>query len=269
MLEVLPHAQASGQKAQQDAQLGQGSIFDLDEGAGGGPAEPAASHNHRPVPPLPDVREELMAMERETLGLFLSSHPLKEVRAPLRARADCSLADLGARKDGEWLTVGGMIADFKRIRTKRGDEMMFATLDDLEGQVEMLVMGNVYASAKEWVEAGKVVLARGRLDHQDRGVTKLILQELNPFEPSAEEIESARQNGGEPAPNPRLVLSVEPGVPETFLDELKEVVSHFPGQHELMLRIGERTLVLGSDYRVSGTSACRADLAGLPGALAA
>src|SRR5207248_5385291 len=117
MLAVLPQAQASGSKAQQDAQLGQSSIFDLETPAGGDAAgAPGPSRQRPPIPGLPDERRELNAMEKETLGLFLSSHPLKEVRAALRARVECSLAELGGKRDGEWVTVGGMISEAKRIR---------------------------------------------------------------------------------------------------------------------------------------------------------
>ncbi|MEJ7715032.1 MAG: hypothetical protein WKF40_04720 [Thermoleophilaceae bacterium] len=64
----------------------------------------------------------------------------------------------------------------------------------------------------------------------------------------------------------RLQLHVEAGVPDTFLDELREVVRSFPGDHELILRVGERNLLLGEGFRVSATSACRAELDSLPGA---
>ena len=124
MLSVLEHAQAAGSKAQQDAQLGQGSIFDLGEDT---PASgPSPFRQERPVPALADERQALGAMEKETLGLFLSSHPLKEVRAALRARVECSLRDLERKKDGDWVTVGGVIAEQKRIRTRKGEPMLFA-----------------------------------------------------------------------------------------------------------------------------------------------
>ena len=55
-------------------------------------------------------------------------------------------------------------------------------------------------------------------------------------------------------------------MPESFLDELKEVVKGFPGEFELELSVGRRTLLLGPDYRVSGDTACRAELSALPGA---
>jgi DNA polymerase-3 subunit alpha len=106
VMRVLAQAQASGAQSQQDAQLGQGSFFDL-----GGADEDAAAHHDLPVPPLENDRKQLNEWEKETLGLFLSSHPLKEVRHALRAKVDCSLADLAAKKDGEWVTVGGMIAE--------------------------------------------------------------------------------------------------------------------------------------------------------------
>jgi DNA polymerase-3 subunit alpha len=260
MLQVLPQAQGAGQKAQQDAQLGQGSFFDLEGGDSG------AAHHDLPVPSLPDAREALNAMEKETLGLFLSSHPLKELRPALRARVDCSLAELDAKPDGESVTVGGMISECKRIRTKKGDPMMFATLDDLEGTVELLVFNSAYAANADKVDVDEVVLVRGRVDHKEAGETKLVAQEVEHFRPAPAELELAvARETAAPLPR-RLVLHVAPGVPDSFLEELKEVVRVHPGQHELLLAVGERRLALGSDYRVSADSACRAELGALQGA---
>ena len=80
-------------------------------------------------------------MEKETLGTYLSSHPLTEVGAgPAQAGRLLGSPQLGFKKpDGAWVTVGGIVVDCKKIRTKSGSQMMFATLDDVEGQVEMLV----------------------------------------------------------------------------------------------------------------------------------
>src|SRR5207248_6206203 len=87
MLSVLEQAQGAGQKAQQDALIGQGSIFDLGldlgGGAGGGAAEGAAATfatpSHAPIPSAEFDRSELLAAEKESIGLFISAHPLKEV----------------------------------------------------------------------------------------------------------------------------------------------------------------------------------------------
>src|SRR5207248_2009198 len=153
MLSVLEAAQAAGQKSQQDALIGQGSIFDLDpalgDGGGGGGSGGAAAAfstpSHAPIPAEEFDRSALLAAEKESIGLFISAHPLKEVGAALRAKVDCSISELAARKDGDWVTVGGMITQAKRFRTKKGDPTMFATLDDLENSVEVLVFGNALA----------------------------------------------------------------------------------------------------------------------------
>jgi DNA polymerase-3 subunit alpha len=260
MMEALPRAQAAGQQAQDDARSGQSSFFDLDDGG----TEDAAAHHDPPIMPLPDDRKELNEWEKETLGLFLSSHPLKEVRPALRAKVDCSLADLPDRKDQEWVTVGGMIVECKRIRTKKGDPMMFATLDDLEGQVEMLVFNSAYAANAEKVDVDKLVLVRGRVDKKEEGEIKLIAQEVEAFEPTPEEVLAATEISYEPVVR-RITVQVSPGVPESFLEELREVVSHHRGDYELLLSVGNRQLVLGADWRVSADGACRAELAGLTG----
>jgi DNA polymerase-3 subunit alpha len=262
LMHVLAQAQGAGQKAQQDAQLGQGSFFDM----AGGSDPDAAAHRDLPVPPLPDEREALNAWEKETLGLFLSSHPLKEVRPALRARVDCSLAEIRERKDGEWVTVGGMIAECKRIRTKKGEPMMFATLDDLEGQVEMLVFNSAYAKNEGQVDVDRVVLVRGRVDHKEAGETKLVAQEVEAFEPTPEEVAAAAAAAAQGPVVRRLTLHLSAGVPEAFLVDLREVVGHHPGDHELMLAVGERRLLLGDEFRVSADSACRSELGALHGA---
>ena len=266
MLQVLEQAQGAGQKTQQDAQRGQASIFDLGDPAPGGGAGGSNGAPDLPVPALPDERVQLNAWERESLGLFLSSHPLKEVRPALRARVELSLAGLRERRDGESVTVGGMITECKRIRTRKGDPMMFATLDDLEGQVEMLVFNSAYAANAEKVDVDKVVIVKGRVDHKEQGEVKLIAQEVEPFEPTAEEVLAAAEAAAAEPLVRRLTVHVEPSVPETFLDDLKDLCRSFPGDHELELRVGPRRLVLGEEYRISATTACRTELSSLPGA---
>jgi DNA polymerase-3 subunit alpha len=204
-------------------------------------------------------------MEKETLGLFLSTHPLKHVRAALRDVVDCSLAELPNRPDQSWVRVGGMVAEFKRIRTKNGSNMLFATLDDLEGQVEMLVFSGVYDKVADKVDSDRVLLVRGRVDHKERGETKLVAQEIDVFEPDPDVVDAANSKAAALASPKRVTLHVAPEAPAGFIDELRVIVTSYPGRDELMLKIGERTLLLGDDFRISATKACRAGLAALPG----
>ncbi len=271
MLQVLEQAQGAGQKAQQDALIGQGSIFDLglDSAAGGAP--PSLTPSHAPIPGIEFDRAELLAAEKESLGLFISEHPLKQIRVAMAARADCSLAEVSARKDGEWVTVGGMLAQAKRIRTKKGDPMMFATLDDLEGSVELVIFGKALAANEDAAVDDAIVLVRGRVDHKDREKTCIVVQQIERFDPTPEEIHEAAEQAAKQVVLPsalRLRLDARE-LPASALVELKELLSGFPGECDVVVELetssGARRLRLGTEFRVARGAALNAELDALLG----
>jgi DNA polymerase-3 subunit alpha len=268
MLSVLEQAQASGQKAQQDALIGQGSIFDLgiDAGGGNGAAAAFAAPTHPGIPAEEFDQAEMLAAEKESIGLFISAHPLKPVREAMRAKVDCTLAELADRKDGDWVTVGGIITQTKRLRTKRGDHMMFATLDDLEGTVEILIFGRVLAASEEAFEMDSVITLRGRVDHKDASKTTVVVQEAELFAPSEEELEKAREEAAKVPVGPtpfRLRLDAT-ALRASVIDDLKSVIENFPGESPVYLEIhtsgGPRTLRLGPTFRVARNAALQAEL---------
>ncbi len=277
MLEVLEQAQGAGQKIQQDAQIGQGSIFDLAEEpsltqtssspAGGlGLARPV----HPPIPSEEFEQPELLAAEKEAIGLFISAHPLKAVRDVLRARVDCPLAALAERRDKDWVTVGGIITEAKRIRTRSGDHMMFATLDDLAGTVEILVFGKALAEHEAALAVDEVVLIKGRVDHKEAGKTCLVVQSVESFAPSDEEIEQARAQAKSAAASAEAMarpvqLSVSAAdLTASALEDLRQMIADCPGPAEVLLDIhteeGTRRLRFGKEYRVAHTPSLCAEL---------
>jgi DNA polymerase III subunit alpha len=275
MLEALPAAQSAGQKAQEDAQLGQGSIFDFGEEAGGG-AMQSQAHHRPPISAAEFDRAEMLSMEKETLGTYLSSHPLTEVGPALRARVDCSLAQLGNKPDGAWVTVGGIVVECKKIRTKSGNQMMFATLDDVEGQVEMLVFKADQAESAAVIQPDAIVLVRGRLDHKDRGETKLVVQEAQRFEPDQAEIASAAKKVTA-LPSGPLQVSIDVnrlGTPG-LMDDLKSLFEDHKGEADVHLVMqtsdGPKKLKIGDGYRVQVSPHLRYELNQLlgPDAIAA
>jgi DNA polymerase-3 subunit alpha len=271
MLEALPAAQSAGQKAQEDAQLGQGSIFDFGEEPGAG-AHATQAHHRPPISAEEFERAELLAMEKETLGTYLSSHPLTEVRGALRARVDCSLAELANKQDGSWVTVGGIVTECKKIRTKSGSQMMFATLDDVEGQVEMLVFKADEAESAAVIAPDAIVIVRGRLDHKDRGETKLVVQEAQRFEPDAAEIAAAPAVAA--AQTGPFEVPVEAGMlSDSLLEELKAVLEHHQGDIDVHLAIrngnGETTVLqCGEAFRVRPSGRLQSELDHVLGAAA-
>jgi DNA polymerase III subunit alpha len=273
MMAVLEQAQAAGQQIQQDAQIGQGSIFDLHE-PGAATASPGDAPVgvgitrpvHAPISAEEYEQAELLAVEKESIGLFISAHPLKPLREALRARVDCPLAALAERRDKDWVTVGGIIVEAKKIRTRNGDHMMFATLDDLAGSVEMLVFGKALAECESALAVDEVVLVKGRVDHKEAGKTCLIVQSVEPFAPSEEEIRSARSKSeaATSLAQPLRLRVQASALCAALIDDLKHAIESFPGPAEVLLELdtsaGTKRLRLGDAYRVQHTPTLRAEL---------
>ncbi len=261
MLAVLEQAQAAGQKAQQDQELGQGSIFDLlggdDAGSGGSGASGGSTHS--PIPEGEFEQAELLAMEKESIGLFISTHPLKAVAAAMNQETDYTLAELEGVPDQERVIAGGIISATKRIKTKKGDWMMFATLEDLGGSVEMVIFGDTLTECEAALEPDTVVLVTAKVDHKDPGRTSLVVNKITKFEPTADEIASADLEAARApvaAQATPFKLRLDAAVLKaSILGDLRELLVNFPGESEVVIELatsqGARHLRLGENYRVT------------------
>ncbi|MGH2995546.1 MAG: DNA polymerase III subunit alpha, partial [Gaiellaceae bacterium] len=234
MLTVLEDALTWGGRQHADRLAGQGSIFDL------GPGEEAQPQQHRTIPAEEFEKKELLALEKESLGLYVSEHPLAAVKEQLRRKTDCRLAEVERRRDGEVVTVGGIVSAIKQLTTKKGEPMVFLRLDDLSGSLETVVFNSVYAAARELLEADRVLVVKGRIDHKE-GETKLIAMEIAPFEASPERSEV------------RLVLDARKA-PAGTIRELADVVRSFPGEAQVVLEletsVGKQAYAFGPEFRV-------------------
>ncbi|HEU4449275.1 MAG TPA: DNA polymerase III subunit alpha [Gaiellaceae bacterium] len=239
MLDVLEDALSAGGRLLADRLAGQGSIFDLG-GDGEAGEEPDRRRHHRPIPGDEFEKKELLALEKESLGLYVSEHPLAAVRDGLRRKTDTRLADVERRRDGEVVTVGGIVGAVKALTTKKGDPMVFLRLDDLSGSLETVVFNSVYSAARELLEADRILVVKGRVDHKE-GETKLVAMEIAPFEATADKGEV------------RLRLDARKA-PAGTIRELADVVRSFPGDAEVVLEletsVGPQAYAFGPGFRV-------------------
>jgi DNA polymerase III subunit alpha len=260
MLQVLPQAMSQGQKAREDSAAGQGSIFDLmtaaQEGSNGpGAAASPAAPYAGPPPAIPEgdfSREELLALEKEILGLYLSSHPLRDLRPYIIAESDTLISELSLLPDGAVTRVIGMIAAVKKITTKKsGETMAFVTLQGLEGAVEMLCFPALYLEHAALLVEDKVVRVKGRLDRKDESESKLIPLEVEEFVP---------RTGLEPV---CLCLDGQQ-LPHSVLGDLKQILSRFPGACPVEVEVntpqGCRSLRFGERFKVDPQTSLFAEL---------
>jgi DNA polymerase-3 subunit alpha len=271
MLAVLEQAQAAGQKAQQDAQIGQGSIFDLGLDLGDGAAAGAAARpSHTPIPTGEFEQSELLAIEKESIGLFVSAHPLKALSVAMSTKTDVNLAGMAACRDGDRVTIGGMISQVKRLRTKKGDPMVFATLEDLNGSVELVIFADTLEEAGSAVEPDAVVLIKGKVDHKDASRTCVVVASVERFEPTDDELARAEQQAAKVVVPELLQIRLDASaVQPDVIDDLRDVLASFPGDAEVVVELasaqGARRLRLGSEFRVQRTAGLYAELSQLLG----
>jgi DNA polymerase-3 subunit alpha len=231
---VLEAALRLGGRLQDDRLRGQGSIFDLGDGP-----EQRVDDIH--IPPGEFEKSELLRREKEALGLYVSEHPLQGIAEKLRRKIDCGLVEVERRRDGEIVSVGGIVGAIKQVTTKKGDPMVFVRLDDLTGSAEVVVFNSVYTTARDLVEMDRILVVKGRVDHKQEGETKLLAIEVAAFEETAERTEV------------RLRVDAR-RAPAGLVRELAELVKEFPGPIPVVVALetseGEKTLTFGPQFRV-------------------
>jgi DNA polymerase-3 subunit alpha len=148
--------------------------------------------------------------------------------------------------------------------------MMFATLDDLSGAVEVLVFGKALAEHEAALVVDQVVLIKGRVDHKEADKTCVIAQSVEPFSPGEEELAQAQARDAQRrSPTSALARPLHlridaASLADGAIDELKQAIEECPGASEVLLDIatssGTRRLKFGDAYRVAHTAALRAEL---------
>ena len=230
MLNALEAALSHGQRAQTDRLLGQSSLFGEEE-----------KLDTVPIGSEEFEKNELLRLEKEVLGLYVSEHPLHSIREQLRRKTDCALADVERRRDGEVVTVGGIVSAIKHLTTKKGEPMVFMRLDDVTGGAEVVVFNSVYAHSRELCLVDNILIVKGRVDHKQEGDTKLLAMEVAAFEAVAERKE--------------VTIKIDARIARAgVVRDLALLVKDFPGESRVNLLLemtdGPRQLVLGPQYKV-------------------
>jgi len=150
---------------QRHQESGQASFFDLfEEPSGFGTAD-------IPLPEVPDFSEsQILAMEKELLGLYISGHPLASVAEAIRKVATMSVRDLSNAEDGAYATLAGVIIGRKQIITRTGQPMAFVQIEDLTGQVEVVVFPRTYQECADILARDAIVVVKGRVDVKEEGI---------------------------------------------------------------------------------------------------
>ncbi len=135
----------------------------------------------RTMPPASEFRrEDLLRMEKEMIGIYLTDHPLNDVKDLVKSVVSMDTEILANPdkcdniKNGTAVTMAGLITGVKKTITKKGGQMAYLTLEDLYGQIEVIVFPKCFDNYRQNMEEDFVVVVKGKLDLKEEGRPKLI-----------------------------------------------------------------------------------------------
>jgi DNA polymerase-3 subunit alpha len=210
MFAVIDRAMERAQSRQREIASGQHGLF------GGAAAAPAPAEE-----PLPDMEEwpenDLLAGEFATVGFYITGHPLAKYSALLTELRAVDLGSVEDRRNGEEITVAGIVVSTRSMRSRKGERWAIVTLQDTTGVMEVLAFPETFARLENIFKSAGPLLLKGRVNVEEAGTRLAVLE--------AKRLDDVAQR---PPSSMRVRLEMT-AVDSAKLDELKRLFVSKPG----------------------------------------
>ena len=222
---------------------GQLDLFGLDEGESCGAV------------PVPDVEEypknELMQMERETTGLYLSGHPMDDYREAVRRAGAVGIGSVmddfadgegpQSYQDGQYVVLAGIVSAYKTRTTKNGKLMCYVQLEDDTGTMELLIFQKVLDQSGSYIAENAAVIVKGRISLRDEKEPQLMVDSLRPLS----DLHDLETNAP-PKAERKLWLKL-PRADKRLLRRIELLCEMFPGRERMIIVLVEENRRLGAE----------------------
>lgn len=192
-----------------------------------------------------------LADEKELLGMYVSSHPLKEYRKQLRVNGQVSLGQAAKMIGKRNLNVTVIIQAIRVIRTKRGDKMAFLTIDDEQTEMEAVIFPDVFREISSWLQEEMLVSLEGKVESRNNKL-QMVINSVKPFH------QEALQSDYEQ----RLFIKVENMTNQQALQIIEKVAERYPGGALVIIYDGQKkqSYRLANTYRLYPDNHCLKEL---------
>jgi DNA polymerase III subunit alpha len=247
LLEALDGALEVAARESRDRELGQASLF------GGTEESSPALAPTLPAIPAPSTMVALQ-WEKETLGIFVSGHPLADVAAALARTGATSVRDLRSVEDEAPVKVAGLVTSVRRTMTKAQQQMLIATVEDMTGTIECIVFPKLYPDLQATFVEDAIVIINGRLRLRERRGAVPGEEVPLEFSISVNEVQKYDRASAPPeAPGWHVTVASRDHV-----DQLAQLLAESPGTVPLVFHIGGK--VTRSSRGVTNAGYVRAEL---------
>ena len=220
-----------------------------------------------PAPKLPPLRPaELMQMEKETVGLYLSGHPLDEYRTRLRAAGVTPVLRIlqsfeendGFFHDGQNVRIAGMVEEIRRKTTRNGSMMAYVTLEDDTAAMELLTFSNVLERSGSLLTENAAVVAEGRISVRDEKAPQLVVNRFDPLESFTKQAPPPMAAAPRPAAQEQAVLQASrlylrlPSEQSPLFGKVRATLNMFPGNVAAVLYFADTGVRRGTQCGLRG-----------------
>ncbi|KUK10311.1 MAG: DNA polymerase III, alpha subunit [Clostridia bacterium 41_269] len=228
LLMIMDSCMESAHRVQEDRERGQVSLFDV-----------IGEDNSLNIE-VPEVEEfslnEILSMEREYLGFYISGHPLDNYKTYIEKAATHRICDLEGLADGERVTIGGMIVNIRKIITKKKEIMATITIEDLTGKIDVIVFPGAFNKYGHLLNEHSPVIVEASVGLREEEL-KLFCEKLMPADGEAadeDDIGNVRS----------LVLKLNSSWDiEDKMLKIRSVLEKYSGENPVYLIIGKNKAV--------------------------
>jgi len=234
LLSVYERVLTAASGEQKERASGQIFMFDVTPQAYKEPSDEYLLEN---IEPVDHTSEELLRMEKELLGLYISKHPLENLIDSLEGQVEYRVADVVEKYEGDIVKIGGLLTSIRKITTKKGDMMMVAALEDLSGSIPLVIFPKTYNKYVHLLNDDAVIIIKGKLNRDAR------TEEMNVWAETVEplaELEKVRS----------LHIEVVELKDKAILERLKDILLFYRGNEPVIIYYDDQKVAAGSKYRV-------------------
>jgi DNA polymerase-3 subunit alpha len=274
LLTALDHLVSRAERSRRDRESGQTSLLDMV-----GTPETGSDDYGLLIDVAPMAGEEKLRLEKELLGLYLSDHPLRRISAELARLSDTQAVEVTSALQETEVRVAGLVREVRRVVTRKGQIMAYATLEDLTGTVDIVLFPRIFEQTRLLFEPDKVIVVQGKVDARAGNTRYSGASGAPPPEPDIEpEVETASIVADMawlwddpecvPVARRQLVHVRIPNSDAGLAERLEAVLARHPGTDEVVLHVvvGRREVIVNADrYHVLAGPALAAEIDELMG----
>ena len=233
LLQTIDRIISLAQWEQRMRESGQASMFDL-----WGDTVPAPLANLN-LNHLDASLKDKLDWERELLGVYFSEHPLASVAPKLANAATTLCGGIDAEMVGEKVIIAGMVTSMRQLYTRDRRPFVIATLEDLDGSIEVAAWSEVYSQTKEVWQEGKILLVEGTVKLRDDRVSVNCFR-VRQYQPDSETGQETKPAVSPPLPRKitiNITQSDETEKDVTRLNQVMDILARYSGQDTVLLNI--------------------------------